>query len=287
MTDDSHDRPVLNRADRALLAAELAPTDAQLEATRRALGTRIAALAAGAAAVQVASTAHATGAAGTAASAGAAATATQSVAAVGAIKWIGAGLIATAIASGAVVATRSAERTERPRVAQSPAAPQHAAVAQPSIAPVAPSAAAVAVPEAPAVRPIEPAETPAPMHAPAARSSVSKGASQRAGLAKPSRAREGETLSAELALLHDARQALARHDTSAALRALDDHAARFPNAVLRQEALSARALALCEAGRSADARRVAAQLERLAPRSPHLIRLADSCAFEGSGSSSE
>jgi hypothetical protein len=79
--------------------------------------------------------------------------------------------------------------------------------------------------------------------------------------------------------LHDARQALARGDATAALQALDTHAARFPKAVLRQEALSARALALCAAGRTAEARRAAAQLERIAPRSPHLIRLADSCAL--------
>jgi hypothetical protein len=87
--------------------------------------------------------------------------------------------------------------------------------------------------------------------------------------------------------LHGARQALARGDASSALQALDAHAARYPNAMLRQEALSARALALCEAGRTAEARRTATQLARIAPRSPHLIRLADSCALEDTSDAKE
>ena len=104
---------------------------------------------------------------------------------------------------------------------------------------------------------------------------------------KPARSNDGETLSGELTLLHGARQALARGDASAALQALDAHAERYPNAMLRQEALSARALALCEAGRAAEARRTATQLARIAPRSPHLMRLADSCALADTADTKE
>lgn len=281
MTDESQDQPVLSALDRTLLKSAAAPSDAQLEATRHALRTRIAALAAGAAIAQAASSAEATSAAATAAVSSAAttaatATATQGLMAIGAAKWISAGLIVTAVAGGTVMATRQSRSVERPHTAASVAAPAPRAVAAPAVGaatpePVAPSAALSATTLAPNEAPARAVKSLTPRLKPARRAATE---------AKPARVLEGETLSAELALLHDARQALARGDAAGALRALDTHAGRFPQAVLRQEALSARALALCATGRTADARRAATQLERIAPRSPHLIRLADSCALD-------
>jgi hypothetical protein len=274
MTDESQDQPVLSTADRTLLKSAAAPTEAQLEATRRALRTRIAALAAGAAIAQAASSAEATGAATTAAmsstaTAAATATAAPGLVAIAAAKWISAGLIVTAVAGGTVMATRQSRSLERPHTAASVAAPALLPVAPPAVVTAQP--APVAAARAPNEAPLQAGKTLAPRPKPTRRAVAA---------ANPARALEGETLSAELALLHDARQALAGGDAAAALQALDGHAARFPKAVLRQEALSARALALCATGRTAEAHRAAAQLARIAPRSPHLIRLADSCALE-------
>lgn len=289
MTDEAQDRPVLSAADRALLDATVSPSDAQLAATRRAIGARIAALAAGTAITQAASSAHATGMAtvATASTAPAAAAATTGFAALGAAKWIGAGLIVTAVASGAVVATRQQHKADRQAHTSASAVAQPGRATLPASAP-----ASVEQPAAIAARPSEPAqpsepaaaiEAPKPARAVAAKRSERRASSE----PNPAQSEEGETLSGELTLLHGARQALARGDASAALQALDAHAARYPNGKLRQEALSARALALCEAGRTAEARRMAAQLARIAPRSPHLIRLADSCALEDTADAKE
>jgi hypothetical protein len=283
MTNEAQDRPVLSANDRALLDATVSPSDDQLAATRRAIGARIAALAAGAAVTQAVSSAHATGTA-TVATAGAstapaAAAATTGFAALGAAKWIGAGLIVTALASGAVVATRQQHRTEQQHASASAVAqPSRAALPVSAPAPVE-SAAPTAARAAQLVQPNEPAvaiEAPTPARAVPAKRGERRASSE----LNPARSGGGETLSGELTLLHGARQALARGDASAALQALDAHAERYPNAMLRQEALSARALALCEAGRTSEARRTANLLARIAPRSPHLIRLADSCALE-------
>jgi len=287
MTDEAQDRPVLSTADRALLDATVSPSDDQLAATRRAIGARIAALATGAAITQAVSSAHATGTVATAAASTAPAAATTGFAALGAAKWIGAGLIVTAIASGAVVATRQQHKAD-PQAHTSASA-----VAQPSRATL--PASAPAPVEQPAQvaahlsEPVQPSEPAVAVEAPKpARAGAAKRNERRASSTPDSAySNEGETLSGELTLLHGARQALARGDASAALQALDAHAARYPNGMLRQEALSARALALCEAGRTAEARRTAAQLARIAPRSPHLIRLADSCALEDTADAKE
>jgi hypothetical protein len=68
---------------------------------------------------------------------------------------------------------------------------------------------------------------------------------------------------------------------------LERYAAQFPQGALRQEALATRVLALCQSSRVREAKSTAKQLERLAPRSPHLLRLASSCAFEKESSQDE
>ncbi|MFO0608392.1 MAG: hypothetical protein U0324_34820 [Polyangiales bacterium] len=63
-----------------------------------------------------------------------------------------------------------------------------------------------------------------------------------------------------------------------ALSLLDEYAAAHPAGVLRQEAAAQRVLALCARGRDAEARAVAADLLREAPRSPAATRVRASCA---------
>jgi len=88
-----------------------------------------------------------------------------------------------------------------------------------------------------------------------------------------------ESLAEETRLLQAAQRELARKNASAALALLDEHAARFPRGVLAQERSAARVLALCDLGRSGDARRAAEAFVRSSPQSPLIPRLRASCAF--------
>ena len=75
---------------------------------------------------------------------------------------------------------------------------------------------------------------------------------------------EADTLAAELALLDEARAQLPA-SPSAALAVLDRHRARFPNGALTLEADLVRVEALVTAGRTAEARKLAARLTRQHP----------------------
>lgn len=68
---------------------------------------------------------------------------------------------------------------------------------------------------------------------------------------------EPATLGEELRLLRLARSSLSAGDSDAALRALQDHEARFPAGVLAAERDVTRVLVLCETGRRAEARALA------------------------------
>jgi hypothetical protein len=81
-----------------------------------------------------------------------------------------------------------------------------------------------------------------------------------------------DSLGRETALLLRARAALAKHDARTALALADEHAASFPSGRLIQERMAVRVLALCALGQVAQARAVTQELERIAPRSPHLMR---------------
>jgi hypothetical protein len=98
-------------------------------------------------------------------------------------------------------------------------------------------------------------------------------------LAQPTPQPVAESLARELSVLRKARGAIERGSALLAISLLDEYGALFPNGVLRQEELATRALALCAIGRAVEARQAARALARIAPRSPHLIRLADSCAL--------
>jgi hypothetical protein len=91
-------------------------------------------------------------------------------------------------------------------------------------------------------------------------------------------AASGDTLAEELALLRTAQNALRSGATDDALTALSTHATRFPHGVLREERMTLQVLALCDRGDVTAARAAKADLEKLAPGSSHLQRLASSCA---------
>jgi hypothetical protein len=100
------------------------------------------------------------------------------------------------------------------------------------------------------------------------------------GQRQPLAARPGapaDSLAEEVNLLRSARVALDRGDGAQALRLLDAHEARFQRGTLYEERLASRVLALCAVGRIDAARTTAQELERAAPRSPHLPRVRASC----------
>ncbi len=68
----------------------------------------------------------------------------------------------------------------------------------------------------------------------------------------PSTADGGPTLGAEIDLLREVQRALVAHP-AAALALLDEHAARFPESLLRDERTALRIDALCRLGRTAEA----------------------------------
>ncbi|HMJ54422.1 MAG TPA: hypothetical protein VK540_20210 [Polyangiaceae bacterium] len=86
-----------------------------------------------------------------------------------------------------------------------------------------------------------------------------------------------DSLAAEVRLLRDARAALDRGDAVQALRLVDTHRKRFPRGTLYEERLATRVQVLCALGLPDGARLSAQELERTAPRSPHLARVRASC----------
>jgi hypothetical protein len=87
-----------------------------------------------------------------------------------------------------------------------------------------------------------------------------------------------EDLLAEKALIDAARRALASANGGAALEALDQHASEFPRGQLASERAGTRVLALCELGRTADARREAGRFLARYPQHPMTARVRSSCA---------
>jgi hypothetical protein len=85
------------------------------------------------------------------------------------------------------------------------------------------------------------------------------------------------TLEVELALLRGAKKALDDGDATRALSLLDEHQRRFPAGVLVEERAATRVLALCAAGRTAEARSSATDFLARYPRSPSAPRVRASC----------
>lgn len=172
--------------------------------------------------------------------------------------WAGAGL---AVASACVVALVWMGGSSR---APAPVA-EHAAT--PATAAPAPRARESAEQSADTIATVSLDSLPnAPAPAPSARAPL------------PAPAASGDTLAEELALVRAAQSALRSGAPDDALAALSTHATRFPRGVLREERMTLQVLASCDRGDVAGARAMRAELEKVAPGSSHLQRLATSCA---------
>jgi len=123
----------------------------------------------------------------------------------------------------------------------------------PTLAPAAPLSSDVPAPDVAARRlvPAPPEPAPAPPE------------DARQGVQRSSRASH---LAEEVALLSKATRALHARQADEALRALGEHQRKFPNGVLTEERLGARAQALCLLGRKAEAERTLAQLSPSSPQ---------------------
>jgi hypothetical protein len=181
------------------------------------------------------------------------------------VKWLGAGAIA------GIVATSTIYAVSEPALPAPSAAPARVSKAIAPSAVVKPHAGGVpAAAEAPEV----PAE-PAPVAAPAVLSAApvsSLVAPTPQPLSVPAEVDPAAPLAAELALLDNARAALAASDAVRALRALNDYDARFPRPNLAPEALYLRLEALTLQGDKTGTEAVARRLLRSYPMGPHAAR---------------
>jgi hypothetical protein len=209
-----------------------------------------------------------------------------------ALKWVG--IVSTIVVTGTGIGL-VVERNERaretsahaPAVAMSAAPkPPPAAFAAPVSSDV-PSAAAPEIASAPppnvAPKPSQaPASPPIATAATAARAATTPLAPRiepRAAASTPPSFSAGpSSLEQDARLLRDAHRALADGDATAALRLLDEHAARFPESTLEPERSAERVFALCRAGRDADARIAADAFLRAHPAGPLAARVGASCA---------
>lgn len=153
---------------------------------------------------------------------------------------------------------RTSERASTPPSRPTPAPVEDSPA--PARAAPAPSSEIALAPPAPAPRRAKAARAVAPPPAPAPSGSAS-------------------TLDDELSLLAAADAALRDGDGARALGMVDAHARRFPKSALREEREVVRVLALCAAGRTAEARAASDALLRAHPASPYAARLRASCAF--------
>lgn len=92
----------------------------------------------------------------------------------------------------------------------------------------------------------------------------------------------GGSLEAEMELLRKAQAELREGRPESALAALDAHGAEFKDGVLREERLAAHILALCNLGRTSEARAEAQRFLAASPRSPMAERIRNSCGGETS-----
>lgn len=86
------------------------------------------------------------------------------------------------------------------------------------------------------------------------------------------------SLEAETALLEKAQAELRAGHPDAALAALDENDGEIKHGVLGEERRAERILALCAAGRTAEAKAEAARFLQASPRSPMAARVRSSCA---------
>jgi hypothetical protein len=227
------------------------------EARSRMRGKVLAAV--GATAV-ASSTAAGSAVAGTAGGAGVGGAGVATGGAASGVSWaIGTGVVVVALGGGYVL--REASR-EAPSVGDAARTEATAAVtassenARNAVAPSPEAAGSASHGRSTEGAPLS--EPPAAAAVPAApRSSSARPAASASESTPPSHASDAATVSAdalaeESALLATARSSLASGDPKAALRALGDHATRFPRGVLSSERRALTAMALCADGRAAE-----------------------------------
>lgn len=114
--------------------------------------------------------------------------------------------------------------------------------------------------------------TPKPRRSDSARKAPRPGSTE-----EPPAPRPGDDLAEENRILGQARRALIDERPERALARLADHERRFPTGVLTEERKALRAVALCEAGRSAEGRAAARLFLREHPRAALAHRVRSSC----------
>lgn len=132
---------------------------------------------------------------------------------------------------------------------------------EPSLPPIAPPAPPLLVSE-----PLPEAVLPAPMPS-------SRDGQKRAAPAP-------DPLVGELTVLHRAQQAWRDGKAQQALEIAQQHAATYPRSQFAMERGALQVFALCALGRKAEARSIASELLRQAPRSPLRTSLEESCAMK-------
>lgn len=253
----------LHARSRALIDAAR-PAEEPSRDDRARVRARVMASLAGSAAVTVASAAKAAGGAGAASGAGAV---TGAAAGSGITKAVILGALLGLFASGA------AEIALPPPRPAAPPAPLAASGPLPKV-PGATSSPAASTPTPPgddtAARPVPPTSG-APMRS-AARPEPT-----------PTAPAGAASVHDEIELLKDAQRAIVAGETDRALALLDTHASRFEAGAFKGERLAARAIALCGAGRDAEARRAAAEFFAAAPGSQLEGRVRAACSRVLSG----
>jgi hypothetical protein len=206
-----------------------------------------------------------------------------------------AGLVVASVMVGGtatvgVVALQHPART-RPAVVQTvrraaeplPPMAARAPLAEPAPAPaeappgVAPAPAAEEPRKAPVVR-RETVEAPTPTPMPTPSPMPSPSPSPTPTLAPtPTPTARADTLAAEARDLRQVQRALQDGDAVRALGLLDAQAGRYPGGVLAEERAAARVVALCQAGRQAEAAPAISAFLRTYPRSPLVGRVRSAC----------
>jgi hypothetical protein len=186
--------------------------------------------------------------------------------------------VAVAVISGGSLGTalwvRSGAKTD-PVTLAVPAAPRAASPA---------AASAVVTEAAPSPRAAPNAQAPVEVEsAPrASRASAANEGSSRTsgGSASPARNAPEDALLEEARLLTEAQRQLGAGRAARALETLAQYDARFPSGSLRVEADAARVFALCQSGRSEQARAAGARFLRRYPASPAAKRVREACRGE-------
>jgi hypothetical protein len=134
------------------------------------------------------------------------------------------------------------------------------------------------VDDAPWRKSVAPPDAPEPVAPPRAALAPSAEASAPVPNASaPPRPASPDQLEAELGLLRAAQRELAAGNADRALELLDAHQRGFENGAMGQERRAARVIALCQAGRVAEARAEAARFLQQSPRSPLAARVRSAC----------